>query len=847
MIAYIYRVKFKHLCLTLFISTFLFLHTSFGQTNNYRFSRKIELPPTEFIVNALGVESDSGAIVIYQISDALDGHYLLLAHFDNYGRLLSSTKWSNGFGELGLSGLKRIGKNLFHLNGLLNDGVGNRVFAIEFDQALNVLKTYSSGRSLASFLGGDMHATSDTVFGLIHTDIGPAYYVYDRILDTLIGSNYFVSNTDPVFQKITKAKNGLAFLAGNSSTEDLIITALDKDLNFVWANAYQLSGSNAQIKSMEVQGDSLLLIAGFADRLSDQANSGFFIRLDLNSGEIRMKVFNIQHDLKILDIEISDSTYLLCGEAEYYGNGIQNGFILELNSNLDLIRTRVLDADFSSSILSLNTGPLNKTYFTARRNDNEPNDSGFMGLINDEVFCEIQEGVLDIREDTIFANPRSYIGGPGLVPWDPIQIIEDTVNLSIQATCDLGNCFFPLDIRLDKQNLCIGDTLRFYVDSSYNSYSWAVNGIDLGSGPTLIVVYNGGELEVELDAMGSNPCFYRGIFNHAPINGQAVINGPSEHCPFNEALWYQTYASDSLEGQINISNGEILISTEDSVQITWKGKGSLEFSLTDTSGCLIAKDSILFSPDSGNTKAPEIFMVSFDRASEMEFLEISLPDYNFEEEDKFELYQIDEAEEVKITDLIEGENKWISPQESELPIAYQIRVKNECNIDLSSNIHKRVNLEFENGKLSWSNYLGWNKQNTTYKLMNSNGEVPSNGLFEFQPMSFEALNDCYIVLASNGELNSYSNEICLKRELDISFTNFVSQNADGKNDYWIVDDISIYPNHHLKIYNRWGKKVFESRDYKNNWPDSKLVSGDYFFHFDIKGQVHYKGWIKLVD
>ncbi len=48
---------------------------------------------------------------------------------------------------------------------------------------------------------------------------------------------------------------------------------------------------------------------------------------------------------------------------------------------------------------------------------------------------------------------------------------------------------------------------------------------------------------------------------------------------------------------------------------------------------------------------------------------------------------------------------------------------------------------------------------------------------------------------------------------DVVIYNLVTPDGDGKNDYFIIDNIAKYPNNRVEIYNRWGVKVFETTNY----------------------------------
>ncbi len=76
-------------------------------------------------------------------------------------------------------------------------------------------------------------------------------------------------------------------------------------------------------------------------------------------------------------------------------------------------------------------------------------------------------------------------------------------------------------------------------------------------------------------------------------------------------------------------------------------------------------------------------------------------------------------------------------------------------------------------------------------------------------------------------------QVCIEC-LDVQPFSAVSPNHDGYNDTFYIGRIEDFPDNHLRIYNRWGNLVFETRGYKNDWPgiwdtDKKLPDGTYFF------------------
>lgn len=96
---------------------------------------------------------------------------------------------------------------------------------------------------------------------------------------------------------------------------------------------------------------------------------------------------------------------------------------------------------------------------------------------------------------------------------------------------------------------------------------------------------------------------------------------------------------------------------------------------------------------------------------------------------------------------------------------------------------------------------------------------------------------------------------------DVVIYNGVSPDGDGMNDYLIIDNIEHFPENNVILYNRWGRKVYETKNYnsKNNvfvgvaegngivGSGEKLPAGTYYYVveylYDRDGQNQ---WIKKV-
>ncbi len=66
-------------------------------------------------------------------------------------------------------------------------------------------------------------------------------------------------------------------------------------------------------------------------------------------------------------------------------------------------------------------------------------------------------------------------------------------------------------------------------------------------------------------------------------------------------------------------------------------------------------------------------------------------------------------------------------------------------------------------------------------------------------------------------------------QCDVIVPNIFTPNGDTFNETFFVENLDQYPGSGVKIYNRWGRKVFEDDDYQNDWDGEKLADGIYFY------------------
>jgi gliding motility-associated-like protein len=85
----------------------------------------------------------------------------------------------------------------------------------------------------------------------------------------------------------------------------------------------------------------------------------------------------------------------------------------------------------------------------------------------------------------------------------------------------------------------------------------------------------------------------------------------------------------------------------------------------------------------------------------------------------------------------------------------------------------------------------------------------------------------------------------------ITASNILTPNGDGKNDTWVIQDIQLYPNNSVTIFDRAGRPVYSKRGYNNDWGGTLrgelMTEGTYYYTIDLGlGLPKFNGFITLL-
>ena len=150
-----------------------------------------------------------------------------------------------------------------------------------------------------------------------------------------------------------------------------------------------------------------------------------------------------------------------------------------------------------------------------------------------------------------------------------------------------------------------------------------------------------------------------------------------------------------------------------------------------------------------------------------------------------------------------------------------------------------INTGLSNADVSNYNYL-WSTNQT------------SSEIYVTQP-------GVYNVTISDPILNCEDSITITVNDIIIDISDSFTPNGDGYNDTWFIDNIWLYPNAEIRVYNRWGNKVFTTTGYNNDWKGESteggsgtLPAGSYYYivslnnpSFGAYGLSEFTGWIYL--
>lgn len=183
------------------------------------------------------------------------------------------------------------------------------------------------------------------------------------------------------------------------------------------------------------------------------------------------------------------------------------------------------------------------------------------------------------------------------------------------------------------------------------------------------------------------------------------------------------------------------------------------------------------------------------------------------------------------------------------------------------------------GQTSFTNNLSWTYPQTAecdqniiaYRLYYTRyegdtptllNEIAAPASTSFAHEGLTSFAGCYYVTAVNkyGTESLPSNIVCKDNCPVIELPNVITPNGDGKNDtFEPLDCPSFVQAVEFKVFNRWGAKVFETKDVNINWDGknnsgNELSAGQYYYEMTVYFEsvqrggkpAQFKGWVQIL-
>ena len=196
---------------------------------------------------------------------------------------------------------------------------------------------------------------------------------------------------------------------------------------------------------------------------------------------------------------------------------------------------------------------------------------------------------------------------------------------------------------------------------------------------------------------------------------------------------------------------------------------------------------------------------------------------------------------------------------------YRLDLTNACGTVLSSQEHttiltKATATESPDTRLpgkvqvTWTAYQGFPVKEYRISRVADNGPAELVATVSGATLSLEqasspaGFSQCFRVQAVSTDgiaRTAFSNDACVSFDNKLGFYNIITPNGDGKNDVLTIDNVQLYPSNTFTVYSRWGKQMYETRNYRNTFGGEGCSPGMYYYLFKLDNGTSYKGWFEI--
>ncbi len=107
------------------------------------------------------------------------------------------------------------------------------------------------------------------------------------------------------------------------------------------------------------------------------------------------------------------------------------------------------------------------------------------------------------------------------------------------------------------------------------------------------------------------------------------------------------------------------------------------------------------------------------------------------------------------------------------------------------------------------------------------------------PTGFITETTEFFVIVTDGNGCTQTDSVLINLIPDVSVSSGFTPNSDGINDTWIIDNMELFPNNVVNVFDRWGISVFEAKGYNSGsawdgtYEGKPLPIGTYYFSIEL--------------
>ena len=140
---------------------------------------------------------------------------------------------------------------------------------------------------------------------------------------------------------------------------------------------------------------------------------------------------------------------------------------------------------------------------------------------------------------------------------------------------------------------------------------------------------------------------------------------------------------------------------------------------------------------------------------------------------------------------------------------------------------------YPNFTYNWYNYPSSNSISNTTVLNSITPEFQGN-----YPIAITVTDSC-------GYEQTDIQLITVLPPCQIVIPNVITPNGDNANEFFVIKNIEYHPNTIVTIYDRWGKKIYENPNYKNEWKAEGVSDGTFFYIVEVPDEKKYNGFVTV--